>query len=79
MLNDIDLIAAAEQIYLDKNTPASTRASLFRTLAEIRGLVGKSASSNRRSADDTAGNERTAADIKAELADLRAELVHQHK
>lgn len=75
MLNDSELIALAEELFKDKTTPASTRASLFRTLSEIRGLVGKSATTSRRSADDAAGNERTAEDIRAELADLRNELV----
>lgn len=72
MMNDNELMDYTERLMLDDETPPATKATLLRTLLELKGYLGQRA--NRGMTDvDESGVGRSAADIKRDIARVMEE------
>lgn len=72
MLSLAEMIKIGEDMLQDDEVPHATRASLYRTLLELRGFIGAKAT---RSVDgDTDGHEKSEDELQAEIDALEEEL-----
>ena len=71
MLTKTELIEFAENLMQAENTPSATKASLLRTILEIKGLIGSKATGSSVD-EDSVGSDLTAEQLKEQIALLEA-------